>query len=223
IQANLYFTKTPMTTVVLRTSSSSSSRSLILFVFGCTLAVVLMTFQYEHKLLLFNSPRLMLTLPSLSLISICGLSAALVGFLYPLLTTSIDQTSMTVYNDDSIQKSQICKSLVIFVGINHLCAKIPFPSDLHFSIIITLLCIAFWWYFDGTRFDFTFSLAIALILTLITEILLRAGALQYTHSDFYLKTCVPCLTFAGAILTIQITKLLSHPTVITTIQIDSEH
>ncbi|CAF0800630.1 unnamed protein product [Adineta ricciae] len=192
-----------MTTVVLRTSSSSSSRSLILFVFGCTLAVVLMTFQYEHKLLLFNSPRLMLTLPSLSLISICGLSAALVGFLYPLLTTSIDQTSMTVYNDDSIQKSQICKSLVIFVGINHLCAKIPFPSDLHFSIIITLLCIAFWWYFD--------------------EILLRAGALQYTHSDFYLKTCVPCLTFAGAILTIQITKLLSHPTVITTIQIDSEH
>lgn len=64
-----------MTTVVVRTSSSSSSRSLILFVFGCTLAVVLMTFQYEHKLLLFNSPRLMLTLPSLSLISICGLSA----------------------------------------------------------------------------------------------------------------------------------------------------
>ena len=55
--------------------SVCSSRTLILFTFGCTLAVVLMTFQYEHKLLLFNSPRLMLTLPSLSLISICGLGA----------------------------------------------------------------------------------------------------------------------------------------------------
>ncbi|UJR27713.1 hypothetical protein I4U23_008990 [Adineta vaga] len=209
-----------MTTMLVRTSSSSNSaRSLILFTFGCTMAIVLMTFQYEHKLLLFNSPRLMLTLPSLSLISICGLGAALVGFIYPLLTTSIDQTSMNVYKDDSIQKSQICKSLVIFVGINHLCAKIPFSSDLHFSIIIVLLCIAFWWYFDGTKIDFTFSITISLILTIITEILLRAGALQYTNSDFYLKTCVPCLTFAGAILIIQITKLLSQ----STIQIDSEH
>jgi hypothetical protein len=31
---------------------------------------------------------------------------------------------------------------------------------------------------------------------------------RYTYSDLYLKTCVPCLTFAGAILTIQMTKLL---------------
>ncbi len=54
---------------------STSSKSLILFTFGCTLAVVLMTFQYEHQLLLFNSPRFMLTIPSLSLISICGLGA----------------------------------------------------------------------------------------------------------------------------------------------------
>ena len=64
-----------MTTMLIRSASFSSSRSLILFTFGCTLAVVLMTFQYEHKLLLSNSPRLMLTLPALSLISICGLGA----------------------------------------------------------------------------------------------------------------------------------------------------
>jgi hypothetical protein len=49
-------------------------------------------------------------------------SLALVGFLYPRLITSMDQTSTPVHNDDSIRKSQICKSLVIFVGINHLCA-----------------------------------------------------------------------------------------------------
>jgi len=61
--------------MLIRSVSFSSSKSLILFTFGCTLAVVLMTFQYEHKLLLFNSPRLMLTLPSLSLISVCGLGA----------------------------------------------------------------------------------------------------------------------------------------------------
>jgi len=54
---------------------SLASKSLILFTFGCTLAVVLMSVQYEHKLLLLNSPRLMLTLPSLSLISVCGLGA----------------------------------------------------------------------------------------------------------------------------------------------------
>ena len=54
---------------------SCSSRSIILFSFGCILAVVLITFQYEHKLRLFNSPRLILTRPALCLISICGLGA----------------------------------------------------------------------------------------------------------------------------------------------------
>ncbi len=67
--------KIQMSTMLIRSVSFCSSKSLILFTFGCTLAVVLMTFQYEHKLLLFNSPRLMLTLPSLSLISVCGLGA----------------------------------------------------------------------------------------------------------------------------------------------------
>jgi hypothetical protein len=64
-----------MTRILISSTSLCSSKSLILFTFGCTLAVVLMTFQYEHQLLLFNSPRLMLTIPSLSLISICGLGA----------------------------------------------------------------------------------------------------------------------------------------------------
>jgi hypothetical protein len=39
-----------------------------------------------------------------------------------MLITSIDQTSSLRYNDDTRQKSEICKSLVIFVGLNHLCA-----------------------------------------------------------------------------------------------------
>lgn len=64
-----------MTAMLMPSGTFYSTKSFILFTFGCTLAVVLMTFQYEHKLLLFNSPRLMLTLPSLSLISICGLGA----------------------------------------------------------------------------------------------------------------------------------------------------
>lgn len=55
--------------------SMNSFRFLTLFTFGCSLAAVLMTFQYEHKLLLSNSPSLMLTLPSLVLISACGFAA----------------------------------------------------------------------------------------------------------------------------------------------------
>ena len=47
---------------------------------------------------------------------------ALVGLLYPMLINSFDQTSALKYSDDTLQKSQICKSLVIFIGINHLCA-----------------------------------------------------------------------------------------------------
>ncbi|CAF3997495.1 unnamed protein product [Rotaria magnacalcarata] len=136
-----------------------------------------------------------------------------------------DQTSTLDDNDDTIQKSRICKSLVIFVGINHLCAKIPFQSDLHFSIIVVCLCIGFWWCFDRSIVAFTFSSILSLILTMTTEILLRAGALEYTNSDLYLKTCVPCLTFAGAILTIQITKFLSqnNQSLPSNIQIQQDH
>ncbi|CAF1229184.1 unnamed protein product [Rotaria magnacalcarata] len=214
-----------MASMLFLSASVYSSRSFILFIFGCTLAVVLMSFQYEHKLSLFNSPRLMLTLPALSLVSVCGFGAALVGLLYPKLMSPSDQTSTLDDNDDTIQKSRICKSLVIFVGINHLCAKIPFQSDLHFSIIVVCLCIGFWWCFDRSIVAFTFSSILSLILTMTTEILLRAGALEYTNSDLYLKTCVPCLTFAGAILTIQITKFLSqnNQSLPSNIQIQQDH
>ncbi|CAF2773666.1 unnamed protein product [Rotaria sp. Silwood2] len=200
-----------MTTMFMGSVSSCSLRSVKLFTFGCTLAVVLMTFQYEHKLRLFNSPRLMLTLPSLSLISICGFGAALVGFLYPMVITTMERTSFLEHDNSVVRKSEVCKSVVIFVGINHLCVKIPFQSDLHFTLTLAFFCIAFWWWFDRSIINFIFSILISLILTMTIEILLRAGALQYTYSDFYLKTCVPCLTFAGAILTIQIIKLLSQP------------
>lgn len=77
----------------------------------------------------------MLTLPALSLISVCGLGAgkwtsiasskfisfsfaiAFVGLVYPMLIRMIRRQ-----DDSTVEKSQICKSLVIFVGINHLCA-----------------------------------------------------------------------------------------------------
>ncbi|CAF5173339.1 unnamed protein product, partial [Rotaria magnacalcarata] len=67
--------KRQMASMLFLSASVYSSRSFILFIFGCTLAVVLMSFQYEHKLSLFNSPRLMLTLPALSLVSVCGFGA----------------------------------------------------------------------------------------------------------------------------------------------------
>ncbi|CAF0900882.1 unnamed protein product [Rotaria sordida] len=219
-----------MTTMFIDSIASCSIRSIKLFTFGCTLAVVLTIFQYEHKLRLFNSPRFMLTLPILSLIPICGFGAALVGLLYPMVISTIQQTSFLEHNNNNnnnnniIRKSEVCKSVVIFLGINHLCVKIPFRSDLHFTLTLVFFCIAFWWWFDRSIITFIFSILVSLILTTITEILLRAGALQYTYSDFYLKTCVPCLTFAGAILTIQITKLLSQPgQPSSTLDISNEH
>ena len=40
------------------------------------------------------------------------------------------------------------------------------------------LCIGFWWWFDRRMIDFIFSIVVSFILTVITEILLRVGALQ---------------------------------------------
>jgi hypothetical protein len=56
--------------------------------------------------------------------------------------------------------------------------KIPFRSDLHFTLTLAFLCIAFWWWFDRSIITFVFSILVSFLLTMITEILLRAGALQ---------------------------------------------
>lgn len=58
------------------------------------------------------------------------LKIALVGLLYPMLITSINQTTIRRTDDHTVEKSQICKSLVIFVGINHLCAVSLFEQFL---------------------------------------------------------------------------------------------
>ena len=57
---------------------------------------------------------------SFSLMFIC--SIALVGLVYPMIIPTIDQTSFVEDHHDIIRKSQVCKSLVMFIGINHLCA-----------------------------------------------------------------------------------------------------
>ena len=178
-----------MTTILVDrpASSSYSSRSIKLFSFGCTLAVVLLTFQYEHKLRLFNSPSLMLTLPALSLISICGFGAgkkpislpkclslsspfiasALVGLLYPMILSTMNQASILDYQSQTIRKSQVCKSIVIFMGINHLCAVRSLESShgdeidiraYFFSFLIrkfhfVVICILPWpWPSSASRF-----------------------------------------------------------------------
>lgn len=137
--------------------SSSPCRSMILFTFGCVLALVLITFQYEHKLRLFNSPRFILNRSSLSLILTCGFGAgkfwisfsvvdlslfprmklnfreslqrkffcfliALVGVLYPMMIRNLKMIVSFHFDQSSLRKSEFCKSVVIFVGINHLCA-----------------------------------------------------------------------------------------------------
>ena len=51
----------------------------------------------------------------------CGIVLALVGRLYPMVMKS-NADEGDDDSDGTTQKSRICKSLVIFVGINHLCA-----------------------------------------------------------------------------------------------------
>ncbi|CAF1161583.1 unnamed protein product [Didymodactylos carnosus] len=172
-----------------KNTAEISFRALKLFTFGCLLAIVLMSFQYEHKMSLFNAG-LILT-PAIWIISFCGFGAVFIGLLYPTISK---QTELITEFEYDTKKSQ----------------KIPFSSDIHFTMTLAFLCTAFWWYFDRTIVGFVFSLILSLSLSATTEILLRAGAFKYSDSDFYLKTCVPCLTFAGVILTIQLTKLLSQ-------------
>jgi hypothetical protein len=62
------------------------------------------------------------------------------------------------------------------------------------------MSIGLWWLFDRSRSGFGLGVGIAILATLVTQLLVYNGIYRYTAPDFiYVRSWLPCIFFSGGI------------------------
>ncbi|XP_009465865.1 PREDICTED: insulin-induced gene 1 protein [Nipponia nippon] len=155
-------------------------RSLVLFVVGAFMALVL-------NLLLF--PSAWWGPPC------CGTAAAVVGLLYPCIDSHLGEP-----HKFKREWASVMRCIAVFVGINHASAKLDFANNVQLSLTLAALSLGLWWTFDRSRSGLGLGITIAFVATLITQFLVYNGVYQYTSPDFlYIRSWLPCIFFSGGV------------------------
>jgi len=175
-------------------------RALVLFFLGALLAFVLNVLQMEyrvHNLLAFFQLNWWV-------IPVCGLAAIYIGFCYPFFDHKFGECH---YNDRDW--TLIIRSFALFIGLNHLTARIQFASSYHFLMILIVFCIVFWYWFDKTKFGLLFNMFNSFSVLAIVHVLKYFGFFNFSEIQFtYIRICLLCLIFSGGVTFGNIGRLL---------------
>jgi len=170
-------------------------RVVILFTMGSALAFVLNVLQMEYKSNLFPSNVLLFLKTTWWVIPFCGFAAVYIGCLYPFFDHKFGECH---HNDR--EWTSIIRCVAIFIGLNHLCAKITFENSFQFLIILIVFCLLFWYWFDKTRYGLVFNIVNALVTIVVAHLLQYFDILKYTEIQMdYLSICLLCLIFSGGV------------------------
>ncbi|NXT24242.1 INSI1 protein, partial [Syrrhaptes paradoxus] len=189
-----------------RTSSSSSStlnwsqhlvqRSVVLFVVGAFMALVLNLLQIQRNVTLFPDEVISTLFSSAWWVPPCCGTAA--GEL---------QTSTKIQNHAHLQiefslfqfqQQDICRHKRIVLNIFF--QKLDFANNVQLSLTLAALSLGLWWTFDRSRSGLGLGITIAFVATLITQFLVYNGVYQYTSPDFlYIRSWLPCIFFSGGV------------------------
>lgn len=170
-------------------------RVIILFTMGSVLAFVLNVLQMEYKSNLFPSNVLFFLKTTWWVIPFCGFAAVYIGCLYPFFDHKFGECH---HNDR--EWTSIIRCVAIFIGLNHLCAKITFENSFQFLTILIVFCLLFWYWFDKTRHGLVFNIVNALLTIIVAHLLQYFEILKYTEIQMdYLSICLSCLIFSGGV------------------------
>lgn len=170
-------------------------RIAILFSLGSILGFVLNVLQMEYKTNLFPSNVLLFLQNNWFFIPLCGLAATYIGISYPFFDHKLGE-----YHHNDRDWTVIIRSFAFFIGLNHLVAKIHFENSSHFSMILIMFCILFWYWFDQTKFGLVFNILNAFSVIIAAHMLRYLGFVNYSKIQFdYLQTCLSCLIFSGGV------------------------
>ncbi|KAM6089452.1 insulin-induced gene 1 protein isoform 1-T2 [Chlamydotis macqueenii] len=184
-------------------SSSSSSlsrhlvqRSLVLFLVGAFMALVLNLLQVQRNVTLFPDEVISTLFSSAWWVPpCCGTAAAVVGLLYPCIDSHLGEP-----HKFKREWASVMRCIAVFVGINHASAKLDFANNVQLSLTLAALSLGLWWTFDRSRSGLGLGITIAFVATLITQFLVYNGVYQYTSPDFlYIRSWLPCIFFSGGV------------------------
>ncbi|NWS11793.1 INSI1 protein, partial [Pachyramphus minor] len=188
-------------------SSSSSStlnwsqhlvqRSVVLFVVGAFMALVLNLLQIQRNVTLFPDEVISTLFSSAWWVPpCCGTAAG------ELLTSTRFFGNHAHFQFEfslvQFQQQEVCKLQRIVLNIFF--QKLDFANNVQLSLTLAALSLGLWWTFDRSRSGLGLGITIAFVATLITQFLVYNGVYQYTSPDFlYIRSWLPCIFFSGGV------------------------
>ncbi|NXE24445.1 INSI1 protein, partial [Ardeotis kori] len=189
------------------TGSSSSSlsrhlvqRSLVLFLVGAFMALVLNLLQVQRNVTLFPDEVISTLFSSAWWVPpCCGTAAG------ELLTSTSGAWRYRIYayfqfqlSLVQFQQQNVCRFKRIVLNIFF--QKLDFANNVQLSLTLAALSLGLWWTFDRSRSGLGLGITIAFVATLITQFLVYNGVYQYTSPDFlYIRSWLPCIFFSGGV------------------------
>ncbi|NXC79596.1 INSI1 protein, partial [Cercotrichas coryphoeus] len=205
--------RSPSTSSASSTSSSASSsasstlnwsqhlvqRSVVLFVVGAFMALVLNLLQIQRNVTLFPDEVISTLFSSAWWVPPCcgtaagkSLTSTTPHFHHP----ASDANSGFWEDARPALPPRDLKSTVLNIFFQ----KLDFANNVQLSLTLAALSLGLWWTFDRSRSGLGLGITIAFVATLITQFLVYNGVYQYTSPDFlYIRSWLPCIFFSGGV------------------------
>ncbi|NWY11869.1 INSI1 protein, partial [Aphelocoma coerulescens] len=183
---------TSSTSSTLNWSQHLVQRSVVLFVVGAFMALVLNLLQIQRNVTLFPDEVISTLFSSAWWVPpCCGTAAG------ESLTSTSDFCSLSspLFSFSSSMTADL-KRIVLNVFFQ----KLDFANNVQLSLTLAALSLGLWWTFDRSRSGLGLGITIAFVATLITQFLVYNGVYQYTSPDFlYIRSWLPCIFFSGGV------------------------
>ncbi|NXP45953.1 INSI1 protein, partial [Heliornis fulica] len=193
--------RSPSTSSASGTSSSGSTtlnlsqhlvqRSVVLFVVGAFMALVLNLLQIQRNVTLFPDEVISTLFSSAWWVPPCCGTAA---------GESLSSTSVFVAGFPHTRIPPSSRGVEMRIVLNNSFQKLDFANNIQLSLTLAALSLGLWWTFDRSRSGLGLGITIAFVATLITQFLVYNGVYQYTSPDFlYIRSWLPCIFFSGGV------------------------
>ncbi|NXS84299.1 INSI1 protein, partial [Erpornis zantholeuca] len=190
-------------------------RSVVLFVVGAFMALVLNLLQIQRNVTLFPDEVISTLFSSAWWVPPCCGTAAgesltsASDFCFFLIlswerrgdgavcvTRARGSPALPSLSDFSSSISADVKRIVLNIFFQ----KLDFANNIQLSLTLAALSLGLWWTFDRSRSGLGLGITIAFVATLITQFLVYNGVYQYTSPDFlYIRSWLPCIFFSGGV------------------------